>query len=158
MCLCLIWQRNIIFKRCDWVMISEAKRIAKKQLMEDEGYRQFPYKCTSGFLSIGHGHNLDINGISKQQALVLLDNDIDWASDEAQYIFPGFNKLSPARQAVLINMVFNMGSKNMSTFKRMIAAVEKQDHEAVCREMMDSKWAKQVGNRAIRLELAYRSG
>jgi lysozyme len=136
----------------------DAKKIASKQLTKDEGYRRFPYKDTVGCLTIGYGRNLESVGISGQEAVHILENDVGWATEDAASIFHGFENLSPARQAVLINMTFNMGSRRISTFKKMREAVKNGYHEAVCKEMLDSKWALQVGNRARRLEKAYRDG
>ena len=54
-------------------------------------------------------------------------------------------------QQVIINMTFNMGAPRLSKFKKFIAGVNAGDWNTAAVEMMDSRWAKQVGNRAIRL-------
>ena len=69
-----------------------------------------------------------------------------------------FNDLNDVRQEVLANMRFNLGLANLRKFKRMIAALERRDWVDASREMLDSKWATQVGNRAIRLSNAMRTG
>ena len=48
-------------------------------------------------------------------------------------------------------MCFNMGSPRVSKFKKMFAALEVQDYQTASKEMLDSKWANQVPNRARRL-------
>ena len=50
-------------------------------------------------------------------------------------------------------MVFNMGMEGVKRFKKMIKAISEGDDERVVIEMLDSRWARQVGNRAN--ELAY---
>lgn len=52
---------------------------------------------------------------------------------------------------ILLNMTFNLGGKGLNKFKKMWAAIEVGDWNTASDEMEDSKWAKQVGNRATRL-------
>jgi lysozyme len=51
----------------------------------------------------------------------------------------------------MINMAFNLGFAGMMKFKKMIAAIEKKDFEQAATEMLNSRWADQVGERADRL-------
>lgn len=129
------------------------------QLKRHEGFRSQPYKDTKGKLTIGYGRNLDDVGISKEEALSLLDNDIDWAIEDAKSLFPTFDSLSDIRQAVLCNMAFNMGSPRLAGFRKMRQAILDGDVEETCKQMLESKWAKEdVGYRAIELEALYRRG
>jgi lysozyme len=48
-------------------------------------------------------------------------------------------------------MIFNIGMPRFKQFKKMIAALEEGDWSEAANQMMDSKWAKQVGKRAERL-------
>lgn len=48
----------------------------KKELIRDEGFRSKPYKCTAGKLTIGVGRNIEDNGITEDEAMYLLENDI----------------------------------------------------------------------------------
>jgi lysozyme len=59
--------------------------------------------------------------------------------------------LNDTRQRVLANMCFNLGYPRLSKFKKFLAAAKDQDWETAADEMMDSKWATQVGDRAVRL-------
>jgi lysozyme len=52
---------------------------------------------------------------------------------------------------ILLNMSFNLGQKSLLTFKKMWAAIEVEDWATAAVEMEDSKWFKQVKNRAVRL-------
>ena len=65
--------------------------------------------------------------------------------------------LSDERQGVLINMMYNLGWPRLSRFKRMLIAVEDGDYQLAAIEMLDSRWAEQVGNRAIELSLIMES-
>ena len=49
-------------------------------------------------------------------------------------------------------MCFNLGYPRLSKFKNFLAAMQENDFETAAVEMMDSKWANQVGKRAERLK------
>jgi lysozyme len=125
--------------------------ILRAQLVIDEGLRLKPYKDTVGKLTIGIGRNLDDRGITKDEAYVMLENDITQAEFDASVLFPSFARLSDNRKAVLVNMAFNLGRDRLAGFHRLREAVEAGAWEQAAISMSESKWAKQVGNRAIRL-------
>ena len=127
-------------------------------LLEDEGYRQFPYKCTAGKLTIGIGRNLEAKGLTRDEAEYLLLNDIAEVEDYLQTTYPVYNLLCDARQSVLINMTFNLGFSGVSKFKKMWAALANQDFKEASEQMLDSKWSAQVKGRANRLAKMMRSG
>jgi lysozyme len=64
---------------------------------------------------------------------------------------PWWRNLDDNRQRVMANMCFNLGHPRLSNFKKFIGAMQISDWETAAVEMMDSKWAGQVGNRAVRL-------
>ena len=78
------------------------------QLIRHEGLRLKPYRCTAGKLTIGVGRNLDDNGITRKEAQSLLANDVNRAEAEVMRIVPQFHALDEVRQAVLIDMLFNV--------------------------------------------------
>ena len=120
------------------------------QLIRHEGLKLHPYLCPAGKLTIGVGRNLSDNGISEAEARVLLANDI--AVSEAELCqYPFWRDLSAARKMALIDMHFNLGLGRFKKFKRMLAAIQAGDYELAAREMLDSKWARQVGKRAVTL-------
>ena len=120
-------------------------------IKKHEGLRLSPYKCTSGKLTIGYGRNIEDNGISKQEAEIMLCNDISSCQNELDLNIPAWRDLSEPRRAVLINMVFNLGYPRFSKFKKMLQAIKEKDFNRAAAEMLDSRWARQVGNRAIEL-------
>jgi len=132
--------------------------IAREQLKIDEGVKQFPYVCSAGKTSIGVGRNLDDVGLSPYEINILLENDLVKAENDARILFPSFDKLSDERKAVLLNLAFNLGRSRLAGFKNLIAAVEAGNWDAAAAEMLDSKWAKQVGKRAERLAEKMRKG
>ena len=126
----------------------------EEMIKRHEGYRRYPYKDTLGVLTIGYGANLDhwwAYGMSENEAEALLMGVIKNARVEASTALPFWNDLNAARQAVLIDMVYNMGIRRVLGFKRMIKAIKAQNWKQARLEMLDSKWATQVGDRAIEL-------
>lgn len=121
------------------------------QLRLHEGVEHKPYRCTAGYLTIGVGRNIEERGLSDEEIDFLLDNDIDIAVREVKKNFDWFDELSEVRQRVVIDMIFNLGMPRFSQFKNMIAAIEAGDWEEAGVQMMDSRWAQQVGQRAERL-------
>lgn len=130
----------------------------KNQLILHEGLKLRPYRCTAGKLTIGVGRNLEDRGISKAEALYLLDNDIEQVTTELSRRLPWFLDLDEPRRAVLIDMGMNMGVGGLMTFKRALAALGRGHYAEAAREMKDSNWYHQVGSRGIRLVEQMRTG
>lgn len=132
--------------------------ILKLELIRDEGCRLKPYRCTAGKLTIGVGRNLDDVGISNAEAGFLLDNDIKRTTDELDAKWPKWRELDDVRQRVVVNMAFNLGVKRFLGFTKTLAAIGSGDYEEAAKQMLDSQWAKQVGERADRLAKMMRTG
>lgn len=122
-----------------------------------EGLRLKMYKCTAGKNTIGYGRNLDDVGISADEAELMLKHDLENAELDAKR-FPVFEKLNQVRKDVLTEMVFNLGYSRLSGFKKMFAALERKDYDGAANEMLDSKWARDVGERAKTLAYFMRIG
>jgi lysozyme len=116
----------------------------QKQLIEDEEIRLKPYKCPAGKLTIGVGRNIEENGITKDEALYLLNNDIKRVCVELDLSIAWWRDLSEPRQRVLVNMGFNMGVPRLLKFKKALAAMKDGKWVIAANEMLDSVWAKQV--------------
>ena len=129
----------------------------EEQLILHEGLKLKPYRCTAGKLTIGVGRNLDDKGISKEEALFLLANDIEDAIKDLSN-FDWFEDLDPVRKKVVIDMRYNLGPTRFRQFKRMIAALAAGDYKAAADQMLDSRWARQVKTRADRLAEMMRTG
>ncbi len=131
----------------------------KEQLVRHEGLRLKPYRCTAGKLTIGIGRNLDDCGISQSEAYVMLINDIMNCEKQLQAKIPDiYNGLDEVRKSVLLNMCFNLGISGLLGFKNTLAFVKAGDWERAANNMLVSKWAKQVGRRAIELSELMRKG
>ena len=128
-----------------------------KDLIADEGLRLKPYRDTAGKLTIGIGRNLDDDGITREEAFYLLNNDIQRIKGEMACL-QNFSQLCELRQRVLTEMAFNMGLGGLREFKGMWQAIQVKDWDGAAKAMLDSRWAKEVGERAIRLAMWMRTG
>lgn len=140
------------------MMTPDARVKLKKLLVQHEAYRQYPYTDTTGHLTIGIGRNLTDRGISTSEAFQLLDDDILYFSGKLNHYFSFFSHLDENRQIALIDMCFNLGTQGLLNFKQMISALENSDYDTASKEVMDSKWAQQVGERATTLANIIRTG
>ena len=122
----------------------------EQQIIEHEGFSRTTYLCTAGKTSIGFGRNLTDKGITKEEAKFLLRNDIfECYIDLDTLIFPGqFLNWPNELQYAMIDMRFQMGLAGFRSFKKMIQALRIDDRVVAAAEAIDSKWYKQVPNRA----------
>lgn len=130
----------------------------KEQLIRHEGLRLTVYDCPAGYKTIGVGRNLEEKGITKEEAMHLLNNDIKEFESSLVNSFSWFSDLDEARRNALINMAFNLGMGGIKKFRKMISAIEEKNWTEASEQMLDSKWAKQVGRRAIELSDMMRHG
>jgi lysozyme len=128
------------------------------QLIDHEGLELKPYQCTADKLTIGVGRNIEDRGITEDEARYLLKNDIKIVEDELLERKPEVAGLDSVRQRVLVDMGFNVGLPILMKFQNMWAAIEEEDWDEASAQMMDSRWAKQVGRRAERLSQAMKTG
>lgn len=129
----------------------------KIQLMQHEGWRAKPYRDTKNKLTIGFGRNLEDTGIDRAEGAFLLDNDIRRAVEALDREFPEWTQLSPIRQRVVADMMYNLGPTKFLGFKKMLAALKARQFDRAADEMEDSDWYHQVGRRAVRLVAMMRS-
>lgn len=125
-------------------------KTATELIKAHEGLRHFAYKCPAGKSTIGYGRNIDVaggKGLSMVECEYLLNNDTVAIIGRLQKQVPVYGFLNEARQAVLISMVYNLGMNGFLKFKNMLKAIHDLDFDKASREMLDSKWALQVGNR-----------
>ena len=132
--------------------------LLKQELLRDEGLRLKLYKCTAGKWSIGIGRNLEDRGITPDEAAYLLHNDLAVVFVDLDRNLPWWRQMTDARQRALANMCLNLGIVRLLGFKNTLAAMEAGDYEKAAEGMLASKWAGQVGDRAIRLATMMRDG
>lgn len=130
----------------------------KEQLKRHEGYRQNVYPDTVGVMTVAHGRNLQAKGITPAEADHLLENDIFEAYGRLKDKLPFFEDLDEIRQEVLVNMTVNIGIGGVMKFVKMLTAFQVENYDVVADEMLDSKWARQVGDRSVELATQMRKG
>lgn len=147
----------------------------EEQLKIDEGSRLTIYKDTEGKYTIGVGHLISNNpNIPKTQAIALLDKELNRSTQgritpsEQSYLFSKdlvavqtgiahsslysvYQGLDPVRQSAIQNMCFQLGILGVSKFRKMWAALARQDYQTAYKEGLDSNWFKQTPNRARRV-------
>jgi lysozyme len=130
-------------------------RFIEQQLIRHEGLRLRPYRCPAGKLTIGVGRNLDDVGISKAEAMDMLHSDIEAARDSLSALLDMFGirpwHINRPRQDALCNVCFNIGGRSLSGFRRMWSVIQAEDWDTAAAELLDSRYAKEVGARAIEL-------
>ena len=131
----------------------------KKQLIRDEGDVPYAYQDSLGYWTIGVGFLIDKRKGGRLPDTVRdfwLDCEISKITSELEKRLPFFSKLSQVRKDTLINMAFNLGVNGLLNFKITIQLMAVGLHEAAAAEMLDSRWARQVGQRANRLSQQWR--
>ena len=129
-----------------------------RQIRLHAGERLKPYRCTAGKLTIGVGRNLDDRGITSEESAMLLDNDIRLLEIELFRALPWASALDDVRQRVLLDMAFNLGLPGLLQFKRTLEAIRTGQYQQAATMMLDSLWARQVGQRAERLSRMMATG
>tara|TARA_R100000278_G_scaffold122719_1_gene109666 strand:- start:1991 stop:2452 length:462 start_codon:yes stop_codon:yes gene_type:complete len=123
--------------------------LLKKRLVDFEGLVLKPYHCSQNYLSIGVGRNLDSNGITEEEAMYLLDNDIHKVIEQLDKQWEVWRTFPDAAKYVCIDVAFNMGINTWMSFRKTRAYMELGEWEKAASEILDSKYAEQVGRRAI---------
>lgn len=132
----------------------------EEMLIRHEGMILHAYQDSLGFWSIGVGRLIDKRrggGISEAEARYLLKNDIQEVAQAARQ-FPWYDRLNNPRKQVVLCMIFNLGINGFLTFRKMIQALERGNYAEAAKEMMASRWARQVGKRAVELSTIMHTG
>jgi len=127
-----------------------------EQIIKDEGYRRFGYRCTAGRLTVGIGRNIDESGgkgITESEARILLGNDLVECDIDLANVFGGpfWDVLDRVRRNALTNMRFQLGPGRFRDFTNMIEAVKQRQWTIAGMEILDSRYARQVPSRAQRI-------
>jgi len=135
--------------------------VLKQQLIEDEGCEYEIYLDHLGYKTCGIGHlcratdpenNLEVGDpVSVERVNELFAEDIEKVLDDCTILYDNFYELPEEAQLIIANMMFNLGRPRLSAFKKMKEAVDDHNWIEAAIQMEDSKWAKQVPNRANRL-------
>ena len=134
----------------------------REQLKIDEGVKYEIYEDHLGYATFGIGHLITDKDpeygwpvgtkISEDRVNEVFNSDVEKFINEAKKIFPDLDNKPESIQLVLVNMCFNLGAPRLSKFKKFIAAINNEEWIEAAVEMMDRRWAQQVGPRAMRLK------
>ena len=133
----------------------------RQELTVDEGVKYEVYLDHLGLPTCGIGHliidsdpehGLDVGTeIGEERVNELFEQDINITIDECKKLYYDFDELPEEAQLIICNMMFNMGRPRLSLFHKMKRAVDNREWEEAANQMKDSRWYKQVTNRADRL-------
>ena len=131
----------------------------RDQIVRDEGgMRLKAYQDSRGVWTIGVGHNLEARPIPRAAGIIIFEADLADTILDVDRMLPWAARLDECRRAVLVNMAYNLGIHGLLEFRRMLHAAETADWPLAAKEMLDSKWATQVGGRALRLAQQMETG
>ena len=123
--------------------------------------RHVAYKCPEGYWTVGIGRNIDPEngiGLSDEEVDFLLEHDIARVIKELATEYSWFNGLDDVRKDAMIDISFNLGATRLRGFRRALTAMEAGNYTEASTEFLDSRWAKQVGGRALELTDMIASG
>lgn len=133
-----------------------------EQLIRHEGLRLKLYKCPAGKISIGVGRNIQDRGITRSEAMYMLAHDIASATVDLKRVMAAYHipewMVSPPRKDALINVAFNIGRRSLIGFRKMWGAIHAENWDEAAKELLDSKYASDVGDRAVELAEQIRTG
>lgn len=133
----------------------------------EEGWKQREYHCSEGFRSIGYGRKLsnikfetlgNTVAIEKEEIVFVRQRIADIISKLSVNKKIAWCKCNEQRQAILISLAYQVGVDGILKFKKMWSAIEMSNFEEASRQMLDSLWAKQTKNRALRHSKTMKEG
>ena len=133
----------------------------KEEIKADEGYKNEIYLDHLGLPTLGVGHliketdpehGLEVGTkIDDERVNELFEEDINTTIQECTYLYDDFYVLPEEAQMIICNMMFNLGRPRLSRFLKMKKHIDNRDFKSASLEMKNSKWYRQVTNRAERL-------
>ena len=133
----------------------------QQELKQDEGCVNAIYLDHLNLPTCGIGHLITEwdeeygkavgTEVSEDRVNALFKEDIKVTLEECKVLYENFDDLPEEAQLILANMMFNMGRPRLSKFKKHNTALQNGDWKTAAAEGRDSRWYKQVTNRAERL-------
>tara|TARA_A100001391_G_scaffold158237_2_gene116617 strand:+ start:9430 stop:9879 length:450 start_codon:yes stop_codon:yes gene_type:complete len=133
----------------------------RQEIQNDEGRVNSVYLDHLNLPTVGIGHLIKESdpeyglpvgtAVDDERVNELFDQDIKVTLSECEQLYGNFNDLPEEVQKILANMMFNLGRPRLSKFRKLCKAVADRDWQECAVQMEDSRWHKQVTNRANRL-------
>ena len=139
----------------------------REEISIDEGVKYEIYLDHLGLPTFGIGHLVRDDdpefgqpvgtAVSEDRVNECFDKDVEIVINDCRQLYEDFDDLPGEAQLIIANMMFNMGRPRLSKFKGMKRGVDARYWNAAADEMVDSRWYRQVTNRADRLVQRMRS-
>jgi len=133
----------------------------RQEIQNDEGRVNSVYLDHLNLPTVGIGHLIKESDpeyglpvgtvVDDERVNELFDQDIKVTLSECEQLYENFNDLPEEVQKILANMMFNLGRPRLSKFRKLCKAVADRDWQECAIQMEDSRWHRQVTNRANRL-------
>ena len=133
----------------------------KETLKVDEGVVYEIYNDHLGYPTFGIGHlvlesdpehGAEVGtSVSEDRVDECFEKDVETVIEDCKKLHDGWDGYPEEVKQIVANMMFNMGLTRLSKFKRHNAALQSGDWKEAAKEGRDSRWYKQVTNRAERL-------
>ena len=133
----------------------------REEIEYDEGNVEKIYLDHLGLPTFGIGHLVRESDpehgwevgteVSNDRCVEAFNTDIETVLSDCKLLYSDFEDLPEEAQRIIANMMFNMGRPRLSGFKGMKRGVDARDWDLAAAEMVDSRWYRQVTNRADRL-------
>ena len=133
----------------------------REEIIADEGCVLEVYKDHLGYFTVGVGHLILPSDeewktpigtkITQTRADELLVKDFNNVLKECEDQLTVWTEVGEEVKLILANMAFNLGITRLKKFQLMLNAINEKDYVKASEEGLDSRWAKQVYNRAHRL-------
>ena len=133
----------------------------KETLKIDEGVVYEIYNDHLGYPTFGIGH-LVLEGepehglsvgtpITEERVDECFERDVEYVLNDCRILHEDFDSYPEEVKQIIANMMFNMGRTRLTKFRKHNAALQEGDWKTAAIEGRDSRWYKQVTNRAERL-------
>lgn len=145
----------------DFALELVMKEKIAERIKKDEGFRSAIYLDIVSVPTGGWGHAFLVGSTlprSVWEDIFSSDFSTAWEATANLVWQRGYSDIGWARKGVLCNMIFNLGLSGLLKFQKMFAALDKRNYKEAAAQMLDSKWAKQVGERATRLAYSMETG
>jgi len=133
----------------------------RAELEIDEGCKYHIYLDHLGLPTAGVGHLLKESDpehgkpvgtvISKERVAEWFEQDVQVTLNDCKKVYDDWDTMDETVKLICCNMMYNLGYPRYCNFKKKIQAVKDGDYLEAAEQMRQSRWHKQVTNRADRL-------
>ena len=132
-----------------------------EEIKADEGEVLEVYLDHLGYPTIGIGHLVTAKdeefgkppgtAITAERSRELFARDIQSAIEDCERLYGQWHNWPEEVQLIMVNMCFNLGVTRLAKFKNMHNMLSQHKWKEAAAEGRDSRWYRQVTNRAERL-------